>query len=163
MVLMNLQNIGQTVIKVAQCEGRATAVQVYGLNPAGWSILWSQLFVTVSMTVLCYDRASMQIAIFVFGYSIMWSNKIFLWHTVQLFFIITLWFANNSHGSFLPHYGWSQDIFPWQAYKCVSYEMSHEANHIYFSCLIPVTTVFCVATCCYYDYFNEKNVMVFLF
>jgi hypothetical protein len=35
MVLMNLQDIGQTGIKVAQCECRATAVQVCGLNPAG--------------------------------------------------------------------------------------------------------------------------------
>jgi hypothetical protein len=35
MVLMNLQDIGQTGIKVAQREHTATAVQVCGLNPAG--------------------------------------------------------------------------------------------------------------------------------
>jgi hypothetical protein len=39
MVLMNLQDIGQTSIKVAQRECRATAVQVWGLNPAGLSVL----------------------------------------------------------------------------------------------------------------------------
>ncbi len=97
----------------------------------------------------------MQIVIFVFCYSTMWSNKIFLWH-------LSKW--NNSHGSFLPHYGWSWDIFPWQPYNCVSYAMSHEANHIYFSCLVPVRTVFCVATCCCNDRFNETLfVMVFSF
>ncbi len=40
MVLMNLQDIGQMGIEVAQCERRATGVQVCSLNPAGWSILW---------------------------------------------------------------------------------------------------------------------------
>jgi hypothetical protein len=75
--------------------------------------------------------------------------------TVQRFFIITLWLSNNSHGLFLPHYGWSWDIFPWQPYNYVSYEMSHEANHIYFSCLVPVRIVFCMATCCCNDRFNE--------
>jgi hypothetical protein len=34
MVLMNLQDIGQMGIKVAQRERRATAVQVCGLNLA---------------------------------------------------------------------------------------------------------------------------------
>ncbi len=54
--------------------------------------------------------------------------------TEQKFFIITHWFANNSHGlSFLPHHRWGWDIFLWQQYKCASYEMSHEANHIYIS------------------------------
>jgi hypothetical protein len=37
MVLMNLQDIGQTSIEVAQRKCRATAVQVCHLNPAGWS------------------------------------------------------------------------------------------------------------------------------
>ncbi len=64
-------------------------------------------------------------------------------------------FANNSHGSFLPHYGWSRDIFPRQPYNCVSYEMNHEANHIYFSYLIPVRIVFCIATCCCINHCNE--------
>jgi hypothetical protein len=35
MVLMNLQDIGQTGIEVAQRERRAKAVQVCGLKPAG--------------------------------------------------------------------------------------------------------------------------------
>jgi hypothetical protein len=135
MVLMNLQDIGQTGIEVAQREGRAIAVQVCGLNPAGWSILLTHGLQPYLWQF--YASASMKIAIFVFCYSTMWSNTIFLWHlskriAVQRFFIITLWFANNSHGSFLPHYGWSQDIFLQQPYNCVSYEMSHEANHIYF-------------------------------
>ncbi len=76
--------------------------------------------------------------------------------SVQRYFIITLWFANNSYGSFLPHNRWSRDIFLWQPYKCVSYEVSHEANCIYFSCLIPVRIVLCMATCCCKDFFNEK-------
>ncbi len=42
MVLMILQVIGQTSIKVAQHEHRATAVFVCGLNPAGWSVLRTQ-------------------------------------------------------------------------------------------------------------------------
>ena len=41
LVLMNLQDVGQTGIEVAQHKCRATAVQVCGLNPAGWSILWT--------------------------------------------------------------------------------------------------------------------------
>ncbi len=69
MVLMNLQDISQTGIKVAHRECRVTAIQVCGLNPAGWSILWMH----------GYASASMQIAIFVFCYSTMWSNKTFLW------------------------------------------------------------------------------------
>jgi hypothetical protein len=40
LVLMNLQDVGQTSIEVAWHKCRATAVQVCGLNPAGWSILW---------------------------------------------------------------------------------------------------------------------------
>ncbi len=131
MVLMNLQDIGQTGIEVAQPERGATAVQVCGLNPAGWSILSTHGLQPYLWQF--YASASMQIAIFVFCYSTMWRNKIFLWHLSK---------RNNSHGSFLPHYGWSQDIFPRQPYKCVSYEMSHEANHIYFSCLVPVRIVF---------------------
>jgi hypothetical protein len=35
MVLVNLQDIGQMGIKVAQHERKATAVQVCSLNPAG--------------------------------------------------------------------------------------------------------------------------------
>jgi hypothetical protein len=35
MVPMNLQDIGQTGIEVAQREGKATAVQVCSLNSAG--------------------------------------------------------------------------------------------------------------------------------
>ena len=62
--------------------------------------------------------------------------------------------------SFLTHYGWSQDISPRQPYKCVSYEMSHEANHIYFSCLIPVRIVFWVATCCCNNHSNETRLML---
>ncbi len=38
-VLMNLKDIGHTSIKVAQRECGATAVQICGLNPAGWSVL----------------------------------------------------------------------------------------------------------------------------
>ncbi len=53
LVLMNLQDIGQTGIEVAQREHKATAFQVCGLNPAGWLILSTQWFVAVSMTVLC--------------------------------------------------------------------------------------------------------------
>jgi hypothetical protein len=132
MVLMVLQDIGRTGIKVAQHECRATAVQVCGLNPAGWSILWMHGLLYLWEF---FASASMQIAIFVFCYSTMWKNKIFLWCLSK---------RNNSHGSFLPHYGWSQDIFPQQPYKCVSYEMSHEANHIYFSCLILVRIFLCV-------------------
>ncbi len=111
----------------------------------------------------------MQIAIVVFCYSTMWSNKVFLWHlskrnAVQRFIIITLFFANNCHGSFLPQYGLSWDIFPRQSYKCVSYEMSHEANHIYYSCLVPVRIVSCIATCCCNYHFNEiLFAMVFYF
>ena len=40
---MNLQDVGQTGIEVAQHKCRATAVQVCGLNPAGWSILWTHV------------------------------------------------------------------------------------------------------------------------
>ncbi len=58
--------------------------------------------------------------------------------------------------SFLPHYQWSRDIFPRQLYKCVSYEMSHEANHIYFSCFVPVRIVFCMATCCCNSHFKRN-------
>jgi hypothetical protein len=123
MVLMNLKDIGQTGIKVAQHIRRATAVQVCGLNPAWWSILWTHG--SQSYLWQFYASASMQIAIF-FCYSAMWSNKIFLWHLSK---------RNNSHGDFLPHYGWSWDIFPRQPYKCVSYKMSHEANHIFFHVL----------------------------
>ncbi len=130
LVLINLQDISQTGIKVAQRKGRAKAVQVCGLNPAGWSILWAH---GLPYLWQFYAGASMQIAIFVFCYSTMQSNKIFLWHLSK---------KNNSHGSFLPHYGWSWDIFPQQLYKCVSYEMSHEANHLYFSCFAPVRMVF---------------------
>jgi hypothetical protein len=64
MVLMNLQDIGQMGIEVAQRERGATAVQVCSLNPAGWSILWMhglQLYLWQF-----YASASMQIAIFVF-------------------------------------------------------------------------------------------------
>ncbi len=75
--------------------------------------------------------------------------------TALRYFIITLWFVNNSHGSFLPHYEWSRDIFPWQPYKCVSYEMSHEANHIFFSCLVPVRIVFLHGNICCSNHFNE--------
>jgi hypothetical protein len=131
MVLMNLQDIGQTGIEVAQRECGATAVQVCGLNPAGWSILWKRGLQPYLWQF--YASASMQIAISVFCYSTMWSNKIFLWRLSK---------RNNSHGSFLPHYGWRQDIFLQQPYKCVSYEMSYEANHTYFSCLVPVRIVF---------------------
>ncbi len=52
MVLINLEDLGQTSIKVAQRERRATAVWVWGLNPAGWSVLRTQNFVTISMTLL---------------------------------------------------------------------------------------------------------------
>ncbi len=75
--------------------------------------------------------------------------------TVQRLFIITLWFAHKSHGSFRPHHGWSWDIFSQQPYKCVRYEMSHKANHMYFSCLMPVQIFFCVATCWCNNHFNE--------
>ncbi len=74
---------------------------------------------------------------------------------MQRFFFITFWFANNSHGSFLSHHWWSWEIFPGQLYNCVSYEISHETNHIYFSCLIPARIVFCMATCWWGDRFNE--------
>ncbi len=41
--------------------------------------------------------------------------------------------------------------------------MSHEANHIYFSCLIPVRIVFCVAICCCNNRFNETYFMSMVF
>ncbi len=152
MVLMNLQDIGQMGIKVALHECRATAVQVYILNPAGWSILWMH---GLPYLWQIFAGASMQIAIFVFCYSTMWSNKIFLWHQSK---------RNNSQGSFFPHYGWSRDIFQWQPYKCVSYEMSHEANQIYFTCLIPVRIVLLCGNICCNNHFNETLfVMVFSF
>ncbi len=166
MVLMNLQDIGQTGIKVAQCEHRVTAVQVCGLNPAGWSILWMH---GLPYLWQFYASVSLQIAIFVFCYSTMWSNKKKFdvcpkETTLQRFFIISLWFANNRHGSFLPHYRWSQDIFSQQLYKCVSYEMSHEADHIHFSCLVPVRIVFCMATCCCNNRLNKmKPFLLWLF
>ncbi len=103
----------------------------------------------------------MQVAIFVCCYLAMWRNKIFIWplskrnYWAEILYHYSRIFANNNHGSFLPHYGWTRDIFPRQPYKCVSYEMSHEANHIYFSCLIPVRMVFCMATCCCNDCFNQ--------
>ncbi len=42
MLLMNLQDIDQTSIEVAERERRATAVQVCGLSPAEWSDLRMQ-------------------------------------------------------------------------------------------------------------------------
>ncbi len=149
---MNLQDIGQMGIQVAQHEYRATAVQVCSLNPGRWSILWTH---GLPYLWQFFASASMQIAIFVFCYSTMWSNKIFLWRLSK---------RNNSHGSFLPHYGWSRDIFRRQPYKCVRYEMSYEANHIYFSCLIPVGIVFFCGNICCNNHFNETLfVMVFSF
>ncbi len=41
--------------------------------------------------------------------------------------------------------------------------MSHEENHIYFSCLIPVRIVFCMATCYCNDRFNETYFMLTMF
>ncbi len=93
-VLMNLQDIGQMGIEVAQRERRVTAVQVCGLNPAGWSILWTHGLSPYFWQF--YASVSMQIAIFVFCYSTMWGNKIFLWRLSK---------KNNNNGSFLPHYG----------------------------------------------------------
>jgi hypothetical protein len=60
---MNLQDIGQTGIEVAQRERRATVVQVCGLNPAGWSILWTHGLQPYLWQF--YASVSMQIAIFV--------------------------------------------------------------------------------------------------
>ncbi len=89
----------------------------------------------------------------IFPQKSMQSNKIFLWRLSKTNCCTDLWFTNN--GSFLPHHGWSQDILPRQTYKWVSYEMSHETNHMYFSCLIPVRIEFCVSTCCCNDCFNK--------
>ncbi len=59
-------------------------------------------------------------------------------------------------GHFFPTKGEVGNIFPRQPYQCVSYEMSHEANHIYFSCFVPVRIVLCLATCCCNDRFNKN-------
>ncbi len=71
---MNLHDIDQTGIKVAQRERRATAVQVCSLNPAcdqswGRNGLWPYLW-------QFYASASMQIAIFVFFHSTMSIDRL---------------------------------------------------------------------------------------
>ncbi len=133
-------------------------------------VVWKILFHGICSTMIVHLCKQQSLCFFtqlcrLIGWGIilpqkrMWSNYYFgiclKETTVQRFNIITLSFANNSHGSFLPHHGWSWDIFLLQLYKCFSYKMSHEANHIYFLCLIPVRIVFCMATCCCNGHFNE--------